>query len=198
MVLPSLSVFSVESPACVIKVLMSTQKDGGLRRSLSTPLLSLFLLILGFSMLSLQSRIGEAHDQQEMKDIKVNKSQQIISKDLQGLLQFPTNTAGWWHALRPHHNDIASKKPWFYNPRPLPLCESSGQVSVVFLSHTHGHRCHSERPPGSNLRLRCDITLCRWIFDGRGTNVSSQWNLASACMPINTVDSYTQNQFSNM
>ncbi|XP_046698286.1 uncharacterized protein LOC124380928 isoform X10 [Silurus meridionalis] len=172
MVLPSLSVFSVESPACVIKVLMSTQKDGGLRRSLSTPLLSLFLLILGFSMLSLQSRIGEAHDQQEMK--------------------------GWWHALRPHHNDIASKKPWFYNPRPLPLCESSGQVSVVFLSHTHGHRCHSERPPGSNLRLRCDITLCRWIFDGRGTNVSSQWNLASACMPINTVDSYTQNQFSNM
>ncbi|XP_046698251.1 uncharacterized protein LOC124380928 isoform X6 [Silurus meridionalis] len=144
------------------------------------------------------SRIGEAHDQQEMKDIKVNKSQQIISKDLQGLLQFPTNTAGWWHALRPHHNDIASKKPWFYNPRPLPLCESSGQVSVVFLSHTHGHRCHSERPPGSNLRLRCDITLCRWIFDGRGTNVSSQWNLASACMPINTVDSYTQNQFSNM
>ncbi|XP_046698294.1 uncharacterized protein LOC124380928 isoform X11 [Silurus meridionalis] len=168
MVLPSLSVFSVESPACVIKERWRPQKITFNTSAVPFPVNSGIQYVIFTKF----SRIGEAHDQQEMK--------------------------GWWHALRPHHNDIASKKPWFYNPRPLPLCESSGQVSVVFLSHTHGHRCHSERPPGSNLRLRCDITLCRWIFDGRGTNVSSQWNLASACMPINTVDSYTQNQFSNM
>ncbi|MCJ8732366.1 hypothetical protein PDJAM_G00210490, partial [Pangasius djambal] len=51
-------------------------------------------------------------------------------------------------------------------------------------------------PPSPQFTV-IGLSLARWIFDGRGMNVSSQWNLASAYMPINIVDSYT-NKFSHM
>ncbi|KAL7865949.1 hypothetical protein SRHO_G00111960 [Serrasalmus rhombeus] len=68
----------------------------------------------------------------------------------------------------------------------------SGGLDAV-LRHLSPVSQRSQRPTlieveeGAKLGATGERQL-RWIFDGRGMNVSSQWNLASAWMPINTVD----------